>query len=187
MRKIKLQMQVSLDGYVAGPNGEMDWMTWDWDEELVKYVGSITETVDLIILGRVLAEGFIPVWQERIDAGDTEPFSQQMVSIPKVVFSKTLTHNLWANTTLATGDIIEEITQLKNLPGGDMMVYGGAGLASAMIKNKLIDEYYIFVNPVVIGKGMTIYNDLKEKLSLELIAARSFSCGINVLAYRPAK
>jgi len=76
MRKIKLQMQVSLDGYVAGPNGEMDWMTWDWDEELVKYVGSITETVDLIILGRVLAEGFIPVWQERIDAGDTEPFSQ---------------------------------------------------------------------------------------------------------------
>ena len=178
---------MSLDGYVAGPDGEMDWMTWNWDEELTSYVGGITAPVDLIILGRGLAEGFIPVWQERLDLGDTEEFPQKMVHTPKVVFTKTITGKPWANTTIANGDIVEEVNKLKAQPGGDIMVYGGAMLASAMIRNNLIDEYHIFINPVVIGQGVSIYNDLQNRLNLDLIEARSFSCGINVLVYRPAK
>lgn len=187
MRKVKLQMQVSLDGYVGGPNGEMDWMTWNWDEELTQYVGGIIQTVDLIVLGRVLAEGFIPVWKERLDNGDIDPFSQKMVDIPKVVFSRVFTESPWANTAMANGDIVADMEQIKKLPGGDIMVYGGAGLASAMIKNNLIDEYHLFVNPVLTGSGLSIYNDLKEKLNLQLIEAKSFSCGISVLAYQPVK
>jgi dihydrofolate reductase len=186
MRKVKLQMQVTLDGYVAGPNGEMDWMTWNWDEELTAYVGSITELIDLIILGRVLAEGFIPVWKQRLEELGPQDGAEKMVNTPKVVFTKTMTENPWGNTSLATGDIAEEMYKLKNLPGGDIMVYGGAGLASAMIKHNLIDEYHIFINPVVIGEGMTIYNELQGRLNLNLVEARSFPCGINVLVYQPA-
>jgi dihydrofolate reductase len=185
MRKIKFQMQVTLDGYVAGPEGELDWVTWTWDDELKEYVTAITQPVDLIILGRVLAEGFIPYWTAALE--QAEEGAEKMVNTPKVVFTKTMTENPWENTTLATGDIAKEVAKLKEQPGGDIMVYGGARLASAMIKNNLIDEYHIFVNPVVIGSGMTIYNDLQDRLNLKLVETRSFPCGINVLVYNPAE
>lgn len=187
MRKIKLQMQVTLDGYVAGPNGELDWMTWNWDHELKEYVTAITEPVDLILLGRVLAEGFIPFWTQSLSGDEPQEGADKMVNTPKVVFTKTLNESQWANTTIASGDIVDEIANLKALPGGDIMVYGGAGLASAMIKNNLIDEYHIFVNPVVIGEGMTIYNGLQGRMNLKLVETRSFACGINVLVYNPVK
>jgi dihydrofolate reductase len=186
MRKLKLQMQVSLDGFVAGPNGEMDWMTWDWDDKLKEYVQNLTEPIDTIILGRVLAEGFIPVWKERAADPSADVFTHQMVNTPKVVFSKTLTSHLWENTALANGDIVEEINNLKKQPGGDIMAYGGARFASALIKNNLIDEYHLFVNPAAIGKGMSIYNALEEKLPLKLVKATQFECGITVLCYNPA-
>ena len=93
MRKLKLQMQVSVDGYVAGPNGEMDWMVWDWDDELKNYVKEITAPVDCILLGRVLAEGFIPHWAAAATSADPKEnndFAQIMHNTHKVVFSKTL-------------------------------------------------------------------------------------------------
>jgi len=186
MRKLKLQMQVSLDGFVAGPNNEMDWMTWNWDDKLKAYVQEITAPLDTIILGRVLAEGFIPVWKERSAAPDADSFTHKMVNAPKVVFTKTLTENPWGNTTLATGDIVEEIKKLKARPGGDIMAYGGARFASALIKHNLVDEYHIFVNPAAIGKGKSIYNALDDKLTLKLVKATPFDCGITVLCYNPA-
>ncbi|MBD1392834.1 dihydrofolate reductase family protein [Mucilaginibacter glaciei] len=185
MRKVKLQMQVSLDGFVAGPNNEMDWMTWNWDDKLKAYVQEITAPVDTIILGRVLAEGFIPVWKERSKEADADAFTHKMVNDPKVVFTKTLTDSPWENTTLAA-NIVEEVMKLKDQPGGDIVVYGGACLASAMIKNNLIDEYHIFVNPVIIGKGKPIFADLDSKLNLKLVRASPFDCGITVLCYTPA-
>ncbi|MBD1385771.1 dihydrofolate reductase family protein [Mucilaginibacter rigui] len=186
MRKLKLQMQVSIDGFVAGPNNEMDWMTWNWDDELKKYLQGITEPVDTIILGRVLGEGFIPVWEKRSTAPDADSFTHKMVNAPKVVFTKTLTKSPWENTTLATGNLVKEINKLKAQPGGDIVAYGGARFASALIAANLIDEYHIFVNPVAIGKGKTIYNALDDKLALKLVKATQFNCGITVLCYNPA-
>jgi dihydrofolate reductase len=186
MRKLKLQVQVSLDGFVAGPNNEMDWMTWNWDDKLKEYVQEITEAVDTILLGRVLAEGFIPVWKERSAAPDADSFTHKMVSSPKVVFTKTLTESPWENTALATGDIVAEVNKLKTQPGGDIVAYGGARFASALIKHNLVDEYHIFVNPVAIGKGKSTYNTLDDKLALKLIKATSFDCGITSLCYHPA-
>jgi dihydrofolate reductase len=117
-------------------------------------------------LAVVLAEGFIPVWKERAADPSADVFTHKMVNTPKVVFSKTLTENhLWENTALANGDIVEEINNLKKQPGGDIVAYGGARFASALIKHNLIDEYHLFVNPAAIGKGMSIYNALEEKLS----------------------
>jgi dihydrofolate reductase len=187
MRKLKLQMQVSLDGFVAGPNGEMDWLTWNWDNKLNQYVQELTKPVDTIILGSVLAEGFIPVWKERAAQPDADTFTHQMVDTPKVVFSKTLTTHTWENTTLATGNIIEEVNKLKNAPGNDIVAYGGARFASALIKNNLIDEYHFFINPVATGKGLSIYNSLEEKIDLKLVKVTSFECGITGLCYNPAR
>ena len=179
-------MQVSLDGFVAGPDNEMDWMTWDWDDKLKEYVQEITQPVDTIILGRVLAEGFIPVWKERAADRAADAFTHKMVNAPKVVFTHTLTNNPWGNTTLATGDIVKEINSLKSRPGGDIIAYGGATFASTLIKHNLIDEYHLFVNPVAIGKGKSIYGSLEANLPLKLVKATAFECGITVLCYHPA-
>lgn len=187
MRKLKLQTQLSLDSFICGPNGEMDWMVWNWDDELMNYVKELTEPVDCILLGRVLAEGFIPAWKSRADNPETaDAGTKKMNETPKIIFSKTLETSEWENATLVTGDLVEEVTKLKNQPGQDLIAYGGARFVSDLIKHRLIDEYHLFINPAAIGTGMTIFKDIDQKLNLKLIKASSFSCGIVVLHYQPA-
>jgi dihydrofolate reductase len=179
MRTLKLQVQITLDGFIAGPNGEMDWLTFDWDDELKQYVSTLTNPVDTIILGRKLAQEFIPHW-----AANPEPEGADKINAtPKVVFTKTLTESDWVNTVLATNDLVAEITALKEQDGQDVIVYGGASFVSSLIKHNLIDEYHLFVNPAAIGNGLPIFRDLDQKLRLNLVAAKAFSCGIVVLHY----
>jgi dihydrofolate reductase len=186
MRKVKLQMQLSLDGFVAGPKGEMDWMVWNWDDELKNYVNELTEPVDCILLGRALAQDFIPAWASRISNPETaDAFAHKMVNSPKVVFSKTLKTIALGNTKLAHRNLTDEIIQLKNQPGKDIIVYGGANFVSNLVKQGLIDEYHFFINPVVLGNGMTIFKELNERLQLGLVKATTFACGIVVLFYQP--
>ncbi len=187
MRKLKLQMQVSLDGFVAGAKGEMDWMTFNWDEALLNYVTEITEPVDTIFLGRKLAEGFIPHWEAAAKAETAQDFEKKMHETPKVVFTKTLTENNWAYTQLAKGSLVGEIKKLKKQKGKDIIAYGGGNFVSNLIKNNLIEEYYIFVNPAALGKGMPIFKNLKDTLKLELVETKGFSCGVVVLCYKPIK
>lgn len=188
MRKLKLQMQVSLDGFVAGPNGEMDWLAFNWDEPLIQYVSKLTEPVDCITMGRKLAQGFIPHWTAAAKQPENSEsaFARKMSDTPKVVFTKTLTSNPWENARLAQGDIREEIAQLKNQPGKDIIVYGGGNFVSNLIQHGLVDEYHLFVNPVVLGDGMTIFKGVAQKLNLRLVQASAFQCGIVVLQYVPA-
>lgn len=187
MRKLKLQMQVSVDGYVAGLNGEMGWMTWNWDDALKNYVSELTDSIDSIIIGRKLAEGFIPYWAGVAgDANNPEQsFGKLMTDTPKVVFSQTLSESPWENTTIATGDLVDEINRLKQQDGKDMMTYGGAGLAANLLRHNLIDEYHLFINPTAIGRGLSIYANLEENLKLRLVRSQAFECGIVVLCYEP--
>lgn len=185
MRKLKLQVQLTIDGFISGPNGEMDWLTFDWDEALKQYVTDLTEPVDCIVLGRKLAEGFIPHWAG-VAADPQNPehaAGQKFAGTHKVVFTKTLEESGWANTVLAKGDLVDEITALKNQTGQDIIVYGGATFVSALIKHGLIDEYHLFVNPVAIGSGLPIFQALDSRLDLTLAKATSFACGIVVLQY----
>jgi len=188
MRKLKLQMQVSLDGYVAGPDGAMDWMVWNWDEELKNYVIGITEPVDLILLGRKLAEGFIPHWAAAaLNEQDPEvKFAKIMTDTAKIVFSGTLDKSPWQNTELVKECNPEEINAIKSRPGKDIIVYGGGGFVSSLIRQGLIDEYHLFINPVALGKGMTIFGGLTNRLNLKLVKSKAFDCGIAVLFYQPA-
>lgn len=189
MRKLKLQVQMTVDGYIAGPNGEMDWLTFNWDDALKQYVADLTVPVDCIVLGRRLAEGFIPHWAA-VAADPNNPehgAGQKFTDTPKVVFTKTLDQPAWENTTLAKGDLIEEINALKQQAGQDIIAYGGAAFVSSLIKYGLIDELHLFINPAAIGKGLSIFQELDGKQGLALVKATPFACGIVVLHYEPKR
>ena len=189
LRKLKLQVQISIDGYIAGPNGEMDWMVWNWDDKLKNYVFEITESVDTIILGRKMTDGFISEWSDIMTKpGDPfHAFAKMMIETPKVVFTKTLKISKWVNTVLATGDLTDEIMKLKSESGKDIIVYGGATFDSSLIRAGLIDEFHLFINPAAIGNGMTIFKDLKEVQKFTLIKSTPFDCGIVELHFQPKR
>lgn len=184
MRKLKLQVQMSVDGFVGGPSGELNWASFNWDESLNTYVGDLTEPVDTILLGRKLAEGFIPYWASNPE-GEAGRGAEKFNSTPKVVFTKTLETTGWSNTVLAKGDLVEEVNRLKMQAGGDMIVYGGATFVSALIKHGLIDEYHLFINPAAIGSGLSIFKELEVQQKLQLKHTRAFACGIVALCYQP--
>jgi len=186
-RELKLQVQMSLDGYICGPNDELDFMVWNWDDQLKQYVTNLTEPVDCIVLGRKLAQGFIPHWAG-VAADSSHPEHSagiKFTDTPKVVFSQTLEKSDWANTVLAKGSLVEEITRIKNQPGKDIIAYGGATFVSELVKHNLIDEYHLFINPAAIGNGRSIFNTLDQQQNLTLVKATAFPCGIVVLNYVP--
>jgi dihydrofolate reductase len=187
MRKLKLQMQITIDGYVAGPNGELDWMTWDWSDDIKKYVDELTDTVDTILLGRKMTHGFVSHWENITKNPDDEgfEFAKKMVNYPKYVFSKTLDKSEGINTEVAKGNLKDEVNRLKNNGSKDIIVYGGAGFVNSLIKENLIDEYYLFVNPIATGKGMTITEGTGKPLKLEIKETKPFDCGIVMNKYIP--
>jgi dihydrofolate reductase len=176
LRKLKLQVQMSIDGYIAGPNGEMDWMVWNWDDELKEYVNELTESIDSILLGRKMTDGFISHWSDVMTKPDDPgySFAKKMIETPKVVFTKTLNKSKWVNTDIATGDLTDEINKLKRKNGKDIIVCGGASFDSSLIKAGLIDEFHLFVNPAAIGNGMTIFKDLNEMQKFSLVKSIAF-------------
>ncbi len=175
-------MQISVDGFVCGPNGEMEWLTWNWDDGVKKYVSDLTAPVDTIVIGRKLAEGFIPHWTNAITKPETDDiFARKMVNTPKVVFSNTLQQAPWDNTTVVGGDIAEQITKLKSVTGGDIITYGGAGFSAKLIEAEVIDDLFLFVNPTAIGNGLPIF---KGRTNLKLVEARAFECGIVLHHYQ---
>jgi len=185
MRKLKLQVQMSIDGYMAGKEGEMDWLGWDWDDELKYYVTEITNPVDCILLGRKLAQGFIDTWKNLLEDPNTIDDSvRKMNETPKIVFTKTIFKTEWENTILESGDIVEEVTNLKNQEGSDMIVYGGGTFVRTLIDAGLIDELHLFVNPTAIGNGMPVFGSMQN---MKLIKSRPFECGIVVLCYEPVR
>ena len=110
-------------------------------------------------------------------------FAKKMIETPKVVFTKTLNKSKWINTDLATGDLTDEIIKLKSRDGRDMVVYGGASFDSSLIKLGLIDEFLLFINPVAIGNGMTIFKDLNQIQKFNMVKSIAFDCGIVLLHY----
>jgi dihydrofolate reductase len=176
---------MSIDGCIAGPNAEMEWMVGLQDDKLNKYVNELTESIDTILLGRKMTDVFISYWSDAINKPDDPWYAlaKKMIEIPKVVFTKTLNKSKWINTDIATGDLTDEIMKLKSRDGKDMVVYGGASFDSSLIKLGLIDEFLLFINPVAIGNGMTIFKDLNEIQKFNMVKSIAFDSGEVLLHY----
>lgn len=180
---------MTIDGFISGQNGEMDWMCFSWTDDILSYVREITEPVDTIILGRKLAEGFIPHWENVVkDPNHPEYWGGiKYTTTPKIVFTKTLEKSIWNNTEIAKGDLVDEITNLKDQNGKDIIVYGGAMFVSSLINAGLIDEFHLFINPAAIGNGLTIFKGLDKNQKMKLKSAKQFDCGIALLCYELLK
>jgi dihydrofolate reductase len=186
MRKLKLQVQTTVDGYMGGPDGEMDWLTFPWTDDINAYLDALTKTVDCIVLGRKLAEGFIPAWASRPEGEDEETIDW-MNDTPKVVISNSLTESPWENVVVAGGDLTETVNRLKAQPGGDIITYGGSALVSSLIAAGLIDELHLLVNPAAIGAGLPVFADTGAPQRLRLVNAQPFACGITALHFEPGR
>lgn len=175
---------MSVDGYVAGPNGELDWMSFNHDEKLLQFITDLTDSSDTILLGRKMTEGFVNYWEAVGPDSPEYTFAQKMVNTPKVVFSKTLDKVAGKNVSLAKGDLSEEIARLKKQNGKDIVVYGGAGFVSSLIAGGHIDEFNFFINPVMINKGMRIFDELDKRQKLIPLGATAYESGVIVVRYR---
>jgi dihydrofolate reductase len=186
MRKLKLQVQMSLDGFVGGPNGELDWM---WlgkrDEATFQKVIALADTCDTILLGRKMTPGFVEHWENILDNQTTSvenPLAQRMVNMRKIVFSRTQTNIKGRNLEVENGALAAAVNALKKQPGKDIMVYGGANFVSSLISQNLIDEYYIFRKPIAIGNGLSIF---KEQKLLDLESSITYKNGTMLHKYVP--
>lgn len=179
-------MQTSVDGFVAGPEGQLDWMTWTWDQQLMDFVSDLTKSVDTILMGRKMADGFMRHWEAAVDNPEdpSQPFAKLMVDYPKIIFSKSNQVVTGRNAVMATHPLVEEVSKLKQQPGQDIIVYGGAGFVTSLIENNLIDELNLFINPTAIGKGLSIFSG---KVPLQLDSSVKYDCGIVVNKYVQAK
>jgi dihydrofolate reductase len=181
-RKLIYSMGVSLDGFIAGPEGEIDWSAPD--EELHRFHNQQAREVGAHLYGRRLYEVMTP-W-ETADQNSSAPehvleFARIWKNTPKVVFSKTL-EKVEGNATLVEGDAAEEVARLKDQPGKDLAV-GGAGLASTFIKLDLIDEYRLFVSPVVLGGGTPYFPAVDDRFNLQLAETRTFGSRVVYVRY----
>lgn len=190
MRTLKLQIQLSLDGFVAGPRGEMDWMTWNWDDALNQFVSEIHQTVDCMIMSPIFAEGFIPHW-DKVAENPEDPereFAKLIQQTQKVIFAKQddiKPDNIsdWKHTSWQKEDSVNQLKSLKEEEGGDIIVYGDPSFVGELIKEALIDKYQLFINPTAIGEGISIFNQFEGYKQLRLEDAKKFDCGITVLTY----
>jgi dihydrofolate reductase len=191
MRKVILFMHVSLDGYVCGLQDEMDWTTMNDDYMGAFLIADLQKTVDTMLVGRVLFQGFEQFWPTVPENPKSRPelieFSHWMANTPKVVFSNTLKEVKWKNSRLAQADPAKTVQQMKQEPGGDMVIFGGASIAAHFAKNNLIDEYRIKLEPTVLGKGKSLFKDIPQRVKLKLIKSKIFDSGVAGLYYEVIK
>jgi dihydrofolate reductase len=181
MRRIVLAMSMTLDGFSAGPNDEMDWVTDNLDEEILSYIDDQLSTKSAVLLGRVTYQIWADYWPSQ-----TGSIADKIRSVPKIVFSRTLDSVEWGNARLVKGNIVEEAKKLKAQPGKELMLQGGARIAQTFVNLGLVDEYQLLVYPVVLGAGKPLFRDIKDRLPLNLVQSRTFKNGAVLLVYRLA-
>ena len=183
MKKIIVSNYVSLDGFIAGPNGEIDWFLWD--EETADYSKGLLSSIDTILFGRVTYELMAGYWPNAAPPAEDPVIIEAMNNLPKIVFSKTLERTDWKNTRLVKEINKGEILKIKKQAGKDIVIYGSGSIVSALTQMGLIDEYRLFVNPVVLGKGKPMFKGLNNRLKLKLSLTNTFRCGVVLLHYEP--
>lgn len=183
MRKLVLQMGVSLDGLVARPGefGAGGWGVPPEDPALKARKLDWLRAAGLHLMGRATYEEMAGFWPSSDDE-----YAKPMNDLPKVVFSKTLTRAEWPDSTIASGNLADEISALKREPGKDMIAWGGATFAQSLSRLRLVDEYRLVLQPVALGDGLPLFAGLTSPFVLDLIEAKAYSDGAVLHVYRPA-
>jgi dihydrofolate reductase len=187
MRKLILSMQVSLDGFIEGPNGDMSWLHKD-DKEQWQDLFEMLQSVDLFLLGRVMFPDYRNYWKQALTNPQASPnevaYAQLAEKTKHIVFSATMDEPAWENTQIINGDVAEEIAKLKKQPGKDIQVVGGARLAATVIEAGLVDKYRLIINPVIIGSGKSFFRDQRSKHLLELTGTKLLASGVMIARYK---
>ncbi len=179
MRKVILGMNVTLDGYVAGPNGELDWAFRTMSPDMGEWVTDLLRGSDTILLGHTTYLQQAATWPSQ-----TGEMADLLNRHAKIVFSKRLTSLEWNNSRLASADVAEEIARLKQQTGKNISVSGGATLAQSLSRLRLIEEYNLVLHPIVLGSGKPLFKDLSQPLNLKLVSATTFASGAIGLTYQ---
>ncbi|OGC02086.1 hypothetical protein A2V82_08860 [candidate division KSB1 bacterium RBG_16_48_16] len=186
MRKLVVFNQVTLDGYFTDMKGDVSWAKADHqDAEWNAFVAENASGGGMLLFGRITYELMVSFWPTPFAAETMPAVAERMNNLPKVVFSRTLDKASWNNTKLVKGDVAAEIRKMKKEPGEDMAILGSGSIVSQLAQEGLIDEYQIVVNPVVLGRGRTMFAGIKEKLTLKLTRTRTFGNGNVLLCYEP--
>ena len=191
MRNIIVSMRVTLDGYVAGPHGEMDWMEEFFDDALANYELELQKTVDTALFGRVTYQGFESYWP-KVALDHASPkgmieYAEHLNAMRKIVFSRTLSRVEWNNSTLVREIVPEDITKLKQEPRRDMLIHGSASIVRTLTNLGLIDRYQLLMYPVILGSGKPLFQDIMHKVKLSLVSTKTHPSGVVVLSYQPVK
>ena len=184
MSKLVVFNLITLDGFFEGPNREIDWH--HVDAEFNDFAINQLNSLGLLVFGRVTYELMAAYWPSPIGIRDDPQVAGLMNNIPKIVFSRTLERAEWSNTRLIKEDLAGEIKKLKQQPGKDMAIFGSGVIVSSLAELGLIDEYRIIVNPVILGKGNSMFKGFKEKIELKLTKTKPFRNGNILLYYEPA-
>ena len=179
-------MHISLDGFVAGPNGEMNWIKAD--EEIFDHVGKRISEGDTALYGRVtyqMMEGYWPTAGNKPNASKHDiEHSKWYSKVHKVVLSKTMKEEGLTNTTIISDHLSDRINEIKQSHGAqDILLFGSPTATHALIQQNLIDGYWLFVNPIILGRGIPLFTDIKEKIKLKLLTTKQFTCGVTELSY----
>ena len=185
MRKLILSMNTSLDGFVGGPNGEIDWI--HVDEELFDYAGMLTDQADTALYGRVtyqMMESYWPTAGDQPNASNHDlQHSRWYNSVVKVVVSNTMKGRNIANTQIVSDNIAEQVQKLKQQPGKNIQIFGSPTASHVLMQHNLIDEYWLFVNPILLGAGIPLYKNIRDRVHLRLVESNPFSSGVIGLHY----
>lgn len=185
MKKLVLFMHTSLDGFVGGPNGEMDWI--NVDEEMFDYAGGRTNEADTALYGRVTYQMMESYWPTAADQpGATKhdiEHSSWYNKVTKVIVSKTMKGVSLPNTKIISDNLVNEIIKLKQGTGKNIVMFGSPTVAHSLMTENLIDDYWLFVNPILLGQGIPLFKGIRDRTKLKLAKANTFSSGVVCLHY----
>jgi dihydrofolate reductase len=185
MRRVIVSEMITLDGFFAGPDGDINWHVVD--EDFNRLALDLLGSVGTLLFGRVTYELMVSYWPTEAAATDDPLIAEKMNTLPKVVFSKTLEKvewGEWKNARLVKEDLREEIAKLKQEPGKDMVLFGSGEIVSALAQSGLIDEYLLFVAPVVLGSGIPLFKGMNETIKIKLVGTQNLSSGVVLLRYQ---
>ena len=182
MRRVMVFNSVTLDGYFVDANGDMSWAHKN-DPEWNAFVAGNAQGDCVFLFGRVTYEMMAGWWPTPPALKSFPEVAERMNSLPKVVFSRTLNHASWNNTTLMKGDLAAAIRKMKKEPGDDLLILGSGSIVAQLAQEGLIDEYQIALHAVVLGKGRTMFDGIKQKVNLKLTTTRAFANGNVFLRY----